>query len=155
MIGSLVTMMALGAAPALTQAQVKDVTLQVPAEWTRSVVDGSSKFVEPSGEAYFLVDVGAVQTEAMSGKTCLDKILASIGGQWKRIKVGSAPAATRKVKDTSEDGKLSVETVSYVGCDGKTTWSVTFYIDLSKRQEYAALATKVGQSVKYARAGGK
>ena len=64
MLGTILTvvMAAGGSADALAQFQVKNVSLQVPAAWSRSVEDGSNKFSAPSGDAYFLVDVGAVQT---------------------------------------------------------------------------------------------
>jgi hypothetical protein len=157
MIGSLVTMVVLsagGSADALTTYKVKSVSLTVPAAWTKSVEEGSHKFMAPSGEAYFVVDVGAVQSKGMDGQTCVNKILANIGGQgWERINVGAAPAARQVVTDASAEG--SVETVSYVGCDGKTTWSVIFHIDKKKRERFAPLAAQVAESVKYARTGGK
>jgi hypothetical protein len=161
MIGSLVTMMVLsaggsGSAEALTKHQVKNVSLKVPAEWEQSVEDGSHKFSDPEGNAWFTVDVGAVQTEGMDGATCLGKITTSLGGEgWKKVKIGKAPAATRTVTDTSSDGEVEVQTVSYVGCDGKTTWSLLFSLDKKQKGRFTALAKKVAQSVTYARAGGK
>jgi hypothetical protein len=158
MIGSLVTMMVLsagGSADALTTYKVKSVSLMVPAAWNKSVEDGSHKFMAPSGDAYFVVDVGAVQTRGMDGQTCVNKILANIGGQgWERINVGSSPAAKQVVTDAAE-GSGEVETVSYVGCDGKTTWSVIFHIEKKKRERFAPLAAQVAESVKYTKAGGK
>lgn len=161
MIGSLVTMVMLSAEPsgsaakALTKYEVKNLTLKVPQGWSQSVEEGTHKFVAPSGEAYFLVDVGTVHTKGMSGKTCVEKITTSLGGEWKRLKVGSAPAATRSMTDPLPEGKGEVETVSYVGCDGKTTWSLLFHMDKKKQAEFAPLATQVAKSVKYVRAGGK
>ena len=160
MIGSLVTMMVLsagssGSADALTKYQVKNVALKVPAAWEQSVEDGSHKFTDPSGNAWFLVDVGAVQTQGMSGDTCVGKITKSIGGEWKPLKIGKAPAATKTETDTQAEGQFEVQTVSYVGCDGKTTWSVMFHLDKKQKGRFEALAKKVAQSVTYARAGGK
>jgi hypothetical protein len=160
MIGSLVTMMVLsagGSADALTAYKVKSVSLMVPAAWQKSVEDGSHKFMAPSGDAYFVVDVGAVQSKGMDGQACVNKILANLGGgqSWERVNVGSAPAAKLVVTDVAPDNKGEVETVSYVGCDGRTTWSVIFHIDKKKRERFAPLATQVAESVKYARTGGK
>jgi hypothetical protein len=158
MIGSLLTMVlaAGGSADALTKYQVKTLTLQVPAAWTRSVEDGSHKFVAPSGDAFFLVDVGAVQTAGMSGDTCVKKIVGSIGGEgWERLNIGAAPAAKKTDVDTAPENQGQVETVTWVGCDGKTTWSVTFHMEVKKKERFAELAQKVAASVKYTRAGGK
>jgi hypothetical protein len=144
-----------GSADALAAFQVKNVSLQVPAAWSRSVADGSNKFTAPSGDAYFLVDVGSVQTAGMKADTCVNKIVASIGGAgWERLKVGGQPAAKRLDSDKSPNGGV-VDTVTYVGCDGKTTWSVVFHLEQGKKERFAPLAEKVGTSVKLQRAGGK
>ncbi|MBZ4423068.1 hypothetical protein [Myxococcus sp. RHSTA-1-4] len=144
-----------GSADALASFQVKNVSLQVPAAWSRSTEDGTNKFSAPSGDAYFLVDVGSVQTAGMKADTCVDKIVASIGGAgWERMKVGGQPAAKRLDSDNSPSGG-AVDTVTYVGCDGKTTWSVVFYLEQGKKERFAPLAQKVGTSVKMQRAGGK
>ena len=158
MIGSLVTMMVLsagGSADALTAFQAKTVSLKVPAAWTRTMEDGSFKFSDPSGNAWFLVDVGAVQTAGMTGATCLGKITNAMGGTWSRLNVGGAPAATQKSTDKAASGEFEVETVSFVGCDGKTTWSVMFHLDPKQKKRFEALAKQVVQSLTYVRAGGK
>lgn len=157
MLGTIlaVVMAAGGSADALAQFQVKNVSLQVPAAWSRSVEDGSNKFTAPSGDAYFLVDVGAVQTAGMKADTCVDKIVKSIGGaNWERLKVGGQPAAKRLDSDNAPNGGV-VDTVTYVGCDGRTTWSVVFHLEQGKKERFAPLAEKVGTSVKVQRFGGR
>lgn len=144
-----------GSADALAAVQVKNVSLQVPAAWARSMEDGSNKFTAPSGDAYFLVDVGSVQTAGMKADTCVNKIVASIGGAgWERLKVGGQPAAKRMDSDNAPNGGV-VDTLTYVGCDGKTTWSVVFHLEQGKKARFAPLAEKVGTSVKLQRTGGK
>lgn len=144
-----------GSADALAQFQVKNVSLQVPAAWSRSAEDGTSKFTAPSGDAYFLVDVGSVQTAGMKAQTCVDKIVTSIGGaNWQRFKVGGQPAAKRQDSDNAPNGGV-VDTVTYVGCDGKTTWSVVFHLEQGKKERFAPLAEKVGTSVKLQRTAGR
>ncbi len=151
-----VVMAAGGSADALANYQVKNVLLQVPAAWTRSIEDGTHKFTAPSGDGKFVVDVGAVQTAGMKADVCVNKIIASIGGDnWERLKVGGQPAAKRADTDAAPDGSGTVESLTYVGCDGKTTWSVVFYLEQGKKERFAPLAQKVGTSVKIQRAGGK
>ncbi|WP_338865668.1 hypothetical protein [Myxococcus stipitatus] len=157
MLGTILTvvMAAGGTADALAQFQVKNVGMQVPAAWTRSVEDGTTKFLAPSGDAYFLVDVGAVQTAGMKASVCVDKIVKGSGAtNWERLKVGGQPAARRADQDQSTNGGV-VETVTYVGCDGRTTWSVVFHMEQNKKERFAPLAEKVASSVKIVRAGGK
>lgn len=145
-----------GSADALSPYPVKNISVKVPAAWNHSVEDGSHKFMAPSGDAYFLVDVGAVQTAGMKAQTCVDKIVKSIGGAgWEKLKVGGQPAAARADSDSAADGSGTVDTLTYVGCDGKTTWSVVFHLEQGKKERFAPLAQKVGTSVTFTRAGGK
>ena len=53
--------------------------------------------------------------------------------------------------DTTPDGAESVQTVTYVGCDGKTTWSLVFHMDAKKKDRFETLAEKVAGSVAYAK----
>ena len=154
MLGSLLVMVLAAGEPAeLTKYEVKTLALQVPSEWKQSEADGTQRFDDPSGDAYLLVDVGAVQTAGMKPQVCLDKVLAAMGQDkgWKQLKLGKAPAARRVDTDTTPDGAESVETVTYVGCDGKTTWSLVFHMDVKQKERFEALATKVANSVAYSK----
>jgi len=156
MLGSLlVLVLAAGEAPAqaLTKYEVKTLALQVPSDWRQSEADGTQRFDDPSGDAYLLVDVGAVQTAGMKPQVCLDKVLTAMGQEkgWKQLKLGKAPAARRVDMDTTPDGAESVETVTYVGCDGKTTWSLVFHMDVKQKERFEALVTKVANSVAYSK----
>ncbi|MCY1079333.1 hypothetical protein [Archangium lansingense] len=155
MLGSLLVMVLAAGEPAaeLTKYEVKTLALQVPTEWKQSEADGTQRFDEPSGDAYLLLDVGAVQTAGMKPQLCLEKILTAMGSEqgWKQLKLGKAPAAKRVDSDTTPDGAESVQTVTYVGCDGKTTWSLVFHMDAKKKDRFETLAEKVAGSVAYAK----
>ena len=155
MLGSLVMMLLTAGEPAeaLTKYEVKTLALQVPSEWKQSEADGTQRFDDPSGDAHLLVDVGAVQTAGMKPQVCLDKVLAAMGQEkgWKQLKLGKAPAARRVDTDTTPDGAESVETVTYVGCDGKTTWSLVFHMDVKQKERFESLAAKVARSVAYSK----
>ncbi|MGZ3457513.1 MAG: hypothetical protein ACXU86_03305 [Archangium sp.] len=154
MLGSvLVWVLAAGEPTALTNHQVRTLALQVPSEWTQSEEDGTQRFQDPSGGAYLLVDVGAVQTAGMKPQVCLDKILSAMGNAqgWRQLELDQAPAARRVDSDTTPDGTESVQTVTYVGCDGKTTWSLVFHMDARQKDRFETLAEKVAGSVTYAK----
>lgn len=159
MLGSLLVMvLAAGQPPAeLTTYEVKTLTLQVPSDWKQSEADGTQRFSDPSGDAYLLLDVGAVQTASMKPQVCLNKILTAMGGgqDWKPLKLGKAPAARRVDADTTPDRSASVETVTYVGCDGKTTWSLVFHMDAKRKDRFEPLAEQVAGSVGYVKPLGK
>ena len=156
MIGSLLMMvLAAGEPPEaeLKRFQEKTLALQLPATWERTVVDGTQRFTDPSGDAYLLLDVGSVQTAGMKPQVCLDKILAAMGpGDWKKQTLGKAPAARGTAMDTTPDRTGSVQTLTYVGCDGKTTWSLVFHMDAKRKEHFEPLADKVAASVAYAKA---
>jgi hypothetical protein len=141
-----------GSADALVKQKVKTLSLKVPAAWEKTVEEGTTKYKAPSQDAWFLVDVGAVQTAGMQPQVCLEKILANIGGQgWEKLSLGANPGAKRVDTDTTEDGKDTVETHTYVGCNGKTTWSMVFSMNQKKKERFEPLALKIAQSVSYSK----
>ncbi len=159
MIGSLLMAVALaassgGSADELVKHQSKTLTIRVPGAWERTVAEGTEKFKAPSGDAFFTLDVGAVQTEGMQAKVCLDKILTAMGGSegWEKVSLGLNPAA-RKVNldDANEEGTQKVMSITYVGCNGKTTWSLIFSLNEQKKDRFEPLAKKIAQSVSYAK----
>jgi hypothetical protein len=161
MIGSLLMAVALaagggdakgGTADALAKHQAKTLTISVPAAWERKVEGGTEKFVAPSGGAFFTLDVGAVQTAGMKPKVCLDKILTAMGGDkgWEKVSLGLNPAARKvDVDNATEDGSEKVMSISYVGCNGKTTWSLIFSMNEKEKDRFEPLVTKIAQSVSY------
>jgi hypothetical protein len=142
-----------GTADALVKHQAKTLTISVPAAWERTVEEGTEKFKAPSGEAFFKLDVGAVQTAGMQPKVCLEKILAAMGSKgWEKVSLGLNPAAKKVIVDNAtEDGSQKVLSISYVGCNGKTTWSLIFSMNEKKKDRFEPLAGKISQSVSYAK----
>lgn len=139
-----------GSADALVKHQAKALSIKVPAAWEKVVEAGTEKFRAPSKDAFFLLDVGTVQTAGMKPDVCLQKILASIGGEgWERVSLGYNPAAKRVNVDATEDGVDKVETHTFVGCNGKTTWSLVFSMNQKKKERFEPLALKIAQSVSY------
>jgi hypothetical protein len=144
--------LSLGTSPeALVAFQSKTLSVQVPAAWKRVTEEGTEKFSDPAGDAFFTLDVGAVQKAGMKPQVCLDKILAAMGNApgWERLSVGRHPAA-RKVDVDESSGGLAVRSVTYVGCNGKTTWSLIFSMVEGKKAELEPLLAKIIQSVSYA-----
>lgn len=140
------------AADELAKTQVGALTVMAPAAWKKTDNQGTTRFAAPNGEAYFELDVGEVQREGgMPAEECLSKIMAGVGAEgFQKIAVGGAPAAVKVFVDTDESGK-SFTTHSYVGCNGRTTWSLMFHMVDAKKERYSALADKVARSVQYAK----
>ena len=144
------------AAEKLTPVQVGAVTLGVPGAWKRATEEGTVRYSAPSGEAYFLLDVAHVATRGMDGETCRKKILAQMGGtsDWTLLSVGGSPAARKLDVDPAAGGKAEVQTYTFVGCNGVTTWSLVFHLDARKKERFAPLAERVVRSLAYAQGGG-
>ena len=122
---------------------------QGPAAWKAKKEEGTQRYDAPSGDAYFLLDVGHT-ARPMSGEECRAKILAGMGAEdAEKLSIGQAPAAKQFASDKSEDGKSEVHTYTFVGCDGKATWSLVFHLDAKKAKRYAPLAEKIAKSVQY------
>jgi hypothetical protein len=147
----LVVLLLSGSADELAPTTVGALKLNVPAAWNKTVNDGTTRYAAPSGEAYFEVDVGTVQTPGgLAPGVCLNKITTGIGGEWTRLSISSNPAAKKTDVDTDSDNRQFVSE-TYVGCNGKTTWSLTFHMVSAKQARFAPLAEKITQSIQYAR----
>lgn len=150
--GLLLALLLSGAADELATTQVGALKLKAPAAWKRTVDEGATRFAAPSGEAYFEVMVGQVQREGgMPADECLSKILAGVGpAGFEKLAIGGKPAAVKAVVDKDESGK-EFHTLTYVGCDGMTTWSLEFHFVAAKKDRFEPLAKTVGKSVGYAK----
>jgi len=148
----LVALLVSGSADELAPTTVGALKLQAPAAWTRRNIDATTRFAAPSGEAYFEVDVGQVQTPGgLSPGVCLNKITQGIGGgDWKRLSIGGHPAAVRTQVDTDKDGKEFINE-TFVGCNGKTTWSLEFHLVAEKKDRFTPLADQIANSIQFAR----
>ncbi len=148
-----VALLLAGAADELATTQVGALKLQAPAAWNRTTdEEGTTRFAAPSGEAYFEVMVGQVQREGgMPAEECLSKILAGVGpAGFEKLSIGGKPAAVKAVVDKDENGK-EFHTVTYLGCNGMTTWSLEFHYVDAKAARFEPLAKAVGKSVEYAK----
>jgi hypothetical protein len=103
---------------------VGGVRIRVDRAWTHAVDGDTHRFTAPGGEAWFSVDAGTVQTAGMDAATCVQKIRRALGGKLDARTVGGQPAAYGSAVDRDKKG-TRFTTDTWVGCDGKTTWSVT------------------------------
>ena len=147
--GLAVLMILAGSADELASTTVANLKLSAPAAWNRTLNQGTTRFAAPSGEAYFEVDTGAVQRPGgMEAGECLAKITGATPGEWEVFSTGGAPAAVKVDVDIDEAGKQFV-TRTYVGCNGKTTWLLSFHLVVEKKERFVPLAEKVVRSLQY------
>jgi hypothetical protein len=142
-------MLSTGAGNGLVPVGMGAVQVSVPGNWHRSNQGGTAHFGAPSGEAYFEVDVGKVQTAGMQASVCVSKITTGIGGTaWRPRTIGGAPAALKVDSDTDSKGQQFIS-YTYVGCDGANTWALTFHWVSAQDQRYSPLAEKIASSLRY------
>ncbi|MBI3183019.1 MAG: hypothetical protein HYZ28_12855 [Myxococcales bacterium] len=150
MIGLLVVTTVLsGGAEPLSAVQIGELSVKVPSTWKASLEEGTRRYDAPSGDAYFLLDVGRTQSK-MTGAVCLEKILARLEGDFRKLTIGASPAAWKRDTDKSAEGV--VQTITFVGCDGRTTWSLVFHYDEKQKDRYQDLAEQIGRGVAYQKA---
>jgi hypothetical protein len=133
----------------LAPTQIKTVKLRVPAVWKHTVDKGTQVYTSPAKDAQILIDVGTTASP-MDGSTCRNKIVHAMGEEgWMLLSIGTQPAAKKVEQVTSEDQQTVVDTLTYVGCNGRTTWSMQFRIDAHKKDKFQALVDQVAQSLQY------
>jgi hypothetical protein len=159
MIRALVALVTLAAsADALVPFKAMPLRLKVPAAWEHTMEDTTHRFDAPSQDASFKLDIGAVAAESapMKPELCRSKILDGLGKDgWKMMTVGKAPAAKKVYRDSEGEGdkKVEVETLSYIGCDGRTTWALTFTSDVKQKDRVAKVAEQIVKSIEYLQGG--
>ncbi len=71
---------------------------------------------------------------------------------WEKISLGLNPGAKKRERGrATEEGEDKVALHTYVGCNGKTTWSLIFTMNDKKKDRFEPLAVKIAQSVSYAK----
>lgn len=147
---SLALSLGAGSADELTTTTVGNLKLKVPAAWQKRNNEGSTRYAAPSGEAYFDLDISQVKRKGgMPAEECLQKIVEGIGAaDAKRLTIGGQPAAVTEYLDKDEEGK-EFRQLTYVGCNGRTTWSLQFHLVEAKKARFQPVADKVARSVEY------
>jgi len=133
----------------LVPVQIKTVKLRVPGVWKHTDDKGTQTYTSPAKDAQILVDVGATASP-LDAASCRDKIVHAMGDAgWTSISIGTQPAARKMEEVTSEDKQTVVDTLTYIGCNGRTTWSMQFRIDAHKKDKFLPLVDQVAQSLQY------
>ena len=134
--------------PRLVAFKIQPIRISVPADFAHTEEGATHRFSAKEGEAFFEVDVGKVQTAGMKGEVCRDKITKGIGGKFTKLVLGGQPAAKKVVTDKNK-AKEEFVTHLYVGCDGSTTWSMSFHVLKAKTDQYLPLAGKIAETIQF------
>jgi hypothetical protein len=136
----------------LVSFKAMPVRLRVPAGWKHSVEEGTHRFDSPAEDGSFRLDVGAVDESVapMAAERCRDKLINSLGpDEWTKLTLGGFPAARKRTVDADKKKKAEIETISYLGCDGWSTFAITFSWVLASSTQYTPLSEKVVSSIEF------
>ena len=84
----------------------------------------------------------------MPPEACLQKIKKGIGLRFEDREVGGSPAAVTAVVDRDKAGSEFVSE-TWVGCNGRVTWSVTTH-RVKKSDKWSAALARAVESLGYA-----
>lgn len=153
-MNALLIALVIATAPAdekLVPFKMPPVRISVPETFAHTEEGTTHHFISKDGEAFFDVDIGKVQTAGMKADVCLGKITRAIGGKFTKTKLGGQPGAKKVTTDKDAEKKEFVTTL-FVGCDGQTTWSLSFHVPKAKQADYLPLATKIAESIEFPKA---
>ncbi|MBL8951459.1 MAG: hypothetical protein JNK82_11815 [Myxococcaceae bacterium] len=159
---SLVLLLALSASDTLVKASVSDLNLKLPQskDWKSSEADennGKSRtVVSADGDAQIELSVFAVSPRREAQK-CVDELVKALGTEgYEATTVGGSPAFKKVAVDWVGEGEEAkkndankVNTVSYVGCNGRTKWLLSMTSKASKVARFGAVLKKVIESITY------
>ena len=164
-VSALLMLVALGANAApdgivKTRVGKLSVNLPVAPDWkseSPSEPEGESRSVSTTdGQAQIDLSVFPVDPHR-SAKLCAEQLVKALGGEgFESVTVAKNPAY-RKVTvdylgeddDAKNDEANKVNTVSYVGCNGKTKWVLSMTSKASKVARFGALLKRVVTSIQY------
>lgn len=132
----------------LVPFKIPPVRISVPESFEHTQEESTHRFAAQDGSAFLEIDTGKVQTAGMTGEVCLGKVTKSLKYKFTKGTYGGQPGA--KASFTVRDSaKKQFVTLLYVGCDGKTTWSMSFHVPKAKQKAYQPLATRIAESIEY------
>jgi hypothetical protein len=149
---SLLLAVSLGAGDGLELVQVGLLTLKAPTAWKRTAVEGGERFAE--GDASLELAVYPVDPKR-DAQGCVEQLVKAVGGEWKSLKLGGAPAVRKLTTDYVGDQDAAkteankVTTVQYLGCNGAIKWVLTATSTAAKAARFGPVFKKVAESVTY------
>lgn len=124
------------------------VKVAMPVGWAHRENNGTHHFISPDAKLTVDLDSGTVQSAGMRADDCRDKITKALRGRFTNVPVAGTAAA--KKEESVFDKKKRVFVIeTWVGCDGKTTWSLVFNSPREKRATYAPVIEKIANSVEF------
>lgn len=143
----------------LSTTRVASLELKAPANWAVSEATDGRSWDAPGNEGGLELSVWPVYPVQMA-QQCIDglleKVMASMGKDgWEKLSIGGQPALRKVLTDFvggPDAGKTEankVTTVTYVGCNGATKWSLSMSSNTSRSIRFGAVLKAIVASIAY------
>jgi hypothetical protein len=144
------------ASDSLASVQVGKLQFRAPTKWESVAQDEETtkewKFSDDASLAVSVFPVDPVRP----AKACVDQLVEALGKDgFSAAPVGTQPAAKKTVSDFVGEGEESktdankVTTTTYLGCNGRTKWVLTFSSKTKEAARFGPVLKRVVDSVKY------
>jgi hypothetical protein len=160
---ALVLALLLSASDSLGAVKVGELSIRLPREskdwkWTDADdANGKGKSLQSAdGEGQIELNVYPVDP-VRPAKECIEQLVKALpdGAGYEATMVGASPAYKKIAQDYVGEGEAAkkesnrVNTVSYVGCDGKIKWIMSMTSKSSKASRFGPLLKKIVESIGY------
>ena len=156
---ALIVLLALGASDTLGEASVGAMKFKAPTSWRFEQTDAETKSWTSSDEKGAVSFYSGQLEKVRPAKACVDAMVAAVGVDgFEFAPIGAQPAAKKITQDfigDKEEDKTEanrVVTTTWVGCDGKTKWLLTFSARKSEGARFGAILRRMLDSIAYGKA---
>ena len=147
---------ALGGADSLGAASVGTMKFKAPTQWLINQTDAETKTWTSADQKGAVSFYSGALEKARPPKACVDAMVSAVGAEgFEYAPIGAQPAAKKVTSDfigDKEEDKTEanrVVTTTWVGCDGKTKWLLTFSARKSEGARFGPILKRILDSISY------
>ncbi len=156
MTPALVLVLALGGVDSLGSASVGTMKFKAPTQWAMEQTDAETKTWTSADQKGAVSFYSGSLEKVRPAKACVDAMVSAVGAEgFEFAPIGAQPAAKKVTNDflgDKEEDKTEanrVVTTTWVGCDGKTKWLLTFSARKSEGARFGPILKRILDSISY------
>ena len=149
-------LLALGGADSLGVAGVGTLKFKAPTQWAMEQPDAETKTWTSADQKGAVSIYSGPLEKVRPAKACVDAMVSAVGADGFEFAPIAAQPAAKKVtndfigdKETDKTEANRVVTTTWVGCDGKTKWLLTFSARKSEGARFGPILKRILDSISY------
>ncbi len=155
LFGAATALVVLASSDTLSATTVGSMKLKAPQWVMEQSEDGTKTWTSADQKAAVSFYSGELE-KARPAKACVEAMVAAVGGDgFEYASIGAKPAAKKitndfigeKEEDKTEENR--VVTTTWVGCDGRTKWLLTFSARKTEGPRFGPLLRRILDSISY------